>query len=55
VLRNWYADAEIIDAQAHLADRVASALSGHPAVWAWDLGNENSNCTTPPDPSDAER
>ena len=55
VLRNWYADAAITDAQALLADRVASALSGHPAVWAWDLGNENSNCTIPPDPNAAER
>ena len=26
VLRNWYADAEITDAQVHLADRVASAF-----------------------------
>ena len=55
VLRNWYADAAITDAQALLADRVAAALSGHPAVWAWDLGNENSNCTIPPDPTAADR
>ena len=25
-----------------------TALSGHNAVWAWDLGNENSNCVVPP-------
>ena len=55
VLRNWYANAEIIDAQALLADRVAAALSGHPALWAWDLGNENSNCTIPPDAAAADR
>jgi endo-1,4-beta-mannosidase len=55
VLRSWYADAEISDAQAFLADRVGSALRGHPAVWAWDLGNENSNCTIPPDQNAAER
>ncbi len=55
VLRNWYADAEILDAQARLADRAAAALAGHPAMWAWDLGNENSNCTIPPDPSSAHR
>jgi endo-1,4-beta-mannosidase len=54
-LRNWYADADITDAQAHLAESVASALSGHPALWAWDLGNENSNCTIPPGPTDADR
>ena len=34
--------------------RPRGALSGHPAVWAWDLGNENSNCTLPPDKSTAE-
>lgn len=55
VLRNWYTDTGIIDAQAHLADRVASALAGHPAVWAWDLGNDNSNYTIPPDPDAANR
>jgi endo-1,4-beta-mannosidase len=49
VLRNWYADPEIVDAQARLASVVGTALAGHPAVWAWDLGNENSNCTIPPD------
>jgi len=38
-----------------LAATVSGALSGHPAVWAWDLGNENSNCTIPPDPAAAER
>lgn len=48
-LRNWYADPEIVDAQVLLAGGVAAALAGHPAVWAWDLGNENSNCTVPPD------
>ena len=33
-----------------LADGVAArAQPGIPAVWAWDLGNENSNCTIPPD------
>jgi len=55
VLRNWYSDAEIADAQASMASRVAAALSEHPAVWAWDLGNENSNCTIPPDHAVADR
>lgn len=49
ILRNWYSDADVRDAQAFLAHGVASALAGHPAVWAWDLGNESSNCTIPPD------
>jgi endo-1,4-beta-mannosidase len=47
-LRNWYADAVVMDAQALLASEVAAALSGHDALWAWDLGNENSNCVLPP-------
>jgi endo-1,4-beta-mannosidase len=48
-LRNWYADPGIAAAQERLAREAAGALAGHPAVWAWDLGNENSNCTIPPD------
>jgi endo-1,4-beta-mannosidase len=53
-MRNWYSDDEVVTAQESLAAVVAGALSGHPAVWAWDLGNENSNCTVPPDRSSAE-
>jgi endo-1,4-beta-mannosidase len=55
VLRNWYADPEVVDAQAHLARGVGTALAGHPAVWAWDLGNESSNCTIPPDRAAGDR
>ncbi|HEX2850962.1 MAG TPA: cellulase family glycosylhydrolase [Acidimicrobiales bacterium] len=51
ILWNWYSDVGVRDAQAYLAHGVASALAGHPAVWAWDLGNESSNCTIPPDRS----
>jgi endo-1,4-beta-mannosidase len=47
-LRNWYADPVVSDAQALLAFEVAAALAGHDALWAWDLGNENSNCVLPP-------
>ncbi len=50
-LRNWYADSAIVTAQERLAGTTAGALAGHPGVWAWDLGNENSNCTVPPDRS----
>ncbi len=53
-LRNWYSDGDILAAQDRLARETAGALSGHPAVWAWDLGNENSNCTLPPDRSSAQ-
>ena len=47
-LRNWYADRAITEAQALLAGEAATALAGHAALWAWDLGNENSNCVLPP-------
>src|SRR5581483_6199658 len=43
-LRNWYTDGGVEAAQCLLAAKVASALAGHPALLAWDLGNENSNC-----------
>ena len=48
-LRNWYTDPEVTAAQERLAGAAARAVAGHPAIWAWDLGNENSNCTVPPD------
>jgi endo-1,4-beta-mannosidase len=47
-LRNWYADLPVADAQSLLAAEAAAALAGHTALWAWDLGNENSNCVIPP-------
>ena len=48
-LRNWYGDPAVVDAQERLATATADALAGHPGIWGWDLGNENSNCTIPPD------
>ena len=53
-LRNWYADPVVADAQALLAGEAAAALAGHHAVWAWDLGNENSNCVIPPSRASAQ-
>ena len=47
-LANWYSDASIMEAQCLLARELAGALAGHSALWAWDLGNENSNCVVPP-------
>jgi endo-1,4-beta-mannosidase len=47
VPRDWYDDRAIVDAQALFAREVAAALRGHPALWAWDLGNENSNVCVP--------
>jgi endo-1,4-beta-mannosidase len=52
-LRNWYADEEIAVAQATLASEASAALAGHGALWAWDLGNENSNCVVPTSRSSA--
>jgi len=52
-LRNWYADPVVWMAQVRLAGEAATALAGHRALWAWDLGNENSNCVRPPDRSSA--
>jgi endo-1,4-beta-mannosidase len=46
-LRNWYDDPAVVGAQERLAVATAEALAGHPGVWGWDLGNENSNCTVP--------
>ena len=54
-VRNWYEDPDIVHAQARLASEAAAALAGHPALWAWDLGNENSNCAIPPDREAARR
>ena len=47
-LRNWFTDSSVREAQALLAAEAAAALRGHRALWAWDLGNENSNCVIPP-------
>jgi endo-1,4-beta-mannosidase len=46
-LRNWYSDPAVGDAQVLFAAEAAAALAGHEAIWAWDLGNENSNCVIP--------
>jgi hypothetical protein len=46
--KNWFSDEIVGDAQERLAGAAAEALRGHPALWAWDLGNENSNCCVPP-------
>ena len=53
-LRNWYGDPEVGRAQALMAGEAATALAGHDAVWAWDLGNENSNCVIPPSRSSTQ-
>jgi endo-1,4-beta-mannosidase len=52
-LADWYTDPAILCAQTLLARECASALATHPALLAWDLGNENSNCVVPPDKTSA--
>jgi endo-1,4-beta-mannosidase len=54
-LRDWFTDDDVGRAQALLAREAATALAGHPALWAWDLGNEHSNCVVPPDRGLARR
>ncbi|MCS6874575.1 MAG: cellulase family glycosylhydrolase [Pyrinomonadaceae bacterium] len=46
-IRNWYEEEEILAAQEFLAYEVARFLGDHEAILAWDIGNENSNCTVP--------
>jgi endo-1,4-beta-mannosidase len=54
-MRNWYADPLVFEAQTLLARECARAMAGHTALWAWDLGNENSNCCVPPTSEDGIR
>lgn len=55
VPRSWFSDPEVTTAQCLLARQSANALAGHPAVSAWDLGNENSNCVQPTERSSGLR
>lgn len=50
---DWYADRDLIRAQRLQCREVGRALAGHPAVWAYDLGNESSNCVRPQDRNSA--
>ena len=54
-LLNWYSDETVLEAQVLQARDVASVLHAHPALWAYDLGNENSNCVVPPNRASALR
>jgi endo-1,4-beta-mannosidase len=47
-LASWYSEPSVTDAQVRLAAELAAAAAGHDALWAWDLGNENSNCAVAP-------
>ncbi len=50
---DFYADPALLAAQVLFARRVGERVNGHPAVLAWDLGNEFSNLRVPESPQDA--
>lgn len=52
-MRNCYTDQEVIDAQRLQIQAIVTALNGHEALFAYDLGNEASNWVIPPRRSDA--
>ena len=41
-MRNPYAEAEVMERQTYFLRELANAVSGHPALFGWDLGNEPS-------------
>ncbi|MBV9333609.1 MAG: beta-galactosidase [Candidatus Eremiobacteraeota bacterium] len=44
---DFYGDPELLKAQVFFARRIGERLRGHPALFAWDLGNEFSNLRAP--------
>ena len=50
---DFYADPHLLRAQTLFAHRVAERVRDHPALYAWDLGNEFSNLREPATPTDA--
>jgi endo-1,4-beta-mannosidase len=50
---DFYTDEKLLNAQLLFARTVGSALRDHPALYAWDLGNEFSNLREPETPKDA--
>lgn len=50
---DFYADPELLAAQRLLAQSAGALLRGHPALFAWDLGNEFSNLRQPASEGDA--
>ena len=52
---DFYVDARLLRAQTLLARAVGERVRGHPAMYAWDLGNEFSNLREPNSPDDAAR
>jgi endo-1,4-beta-mannosidase len=50
---DFYADPHLLRAQTLFAHRIAERVRDHPALYAWDLGNEFSNLREPATPQDA--
>ena len=46
--KNPFDDPEVIEAQLYFLRELLDALAGHPALFAWDLGNEPSRWADPP-------
>jgi len=53
-IRNPYLETEIIERQIYFLKELGSAVSGHPALFSWDLGNEPSLWSASPDNLAAE-
>ena len=53
-IRNIYVDPSVIAAEELLVRTVAQRLAGHPALWAWSLGNEPDLFCEPPTPADGK-
>ncbi|MGA8535711.1 MAG: hypothetical protein WB615_16505 [Candidatus Tumulicola sp.] len=50
---DFYADPRLLAAQVTFAREAGACVRGHPALFAWDLGNEFSNLREPATPQDA--
>lgn len=50
---DFYADPFLLDAQVRFARAAGERVREHPALFAWDLGNEFSNLREPQKPADA--
>jgi endo-1,4-beta-mannosidase len=50
---DFYADPDLLRAQLLFARRIGERARDHPALFAWDLGNEFSNLREPATPHDA--
>jgi len=53
-IRNPYAEVDIMERQIYFLGELTSAVSGHPALFSWDLGNEPSLWSVSPDNFAAE-